>query len=243
LLELNRPSAGVSIQGFSDTITAGDTDSGAGFVGSALLVGILAVGVIGAAGYALVKGPGELKEAVNTGMSTGLDKLRQGGHAARSAAEQGKRIVSVLPSGIPFEVPRVFRTGATEYEDVDDEGSGKKEHSLSARLPMRGGKGYGSIAKVEENSTEDGQEPAQEPSLFGFSKLFPQLQAAGESLIRKSKSETALQHLLPTRADNKAAADETEESKGVCMVCEGRSKMGVEGPCGLCLARGNDDKC
>jgi hypothetical protein len=168
--------------------------------------------------------------------------LREGGHAAKSAAEQGKRMVSVLPSGIPFEVPRVFRSGHKDYDDVEDDGSGGRQEqsqSLSARLPIRGGKGYGSIAMPEEN----GSVTEEEPSRFAFSKLFPQLQAASESLIRKSKSETALQQLLPVKETGKAPADEAEGGQGICMVCEGRRKMGVEGPCGLCLSRSNDDKC
>jgi len=239
LLELNRPMSSTDIQGYSDTVTAGDVAGVASFIGTALLVGTLAMAVIGAAGYALIKGPGELKEAVSSGMSTGMDKLRQGGQAAKSAAEQGKRIVSVLPSGIPFEVPRVFRTGNKEYEDVEDDGGGRQDQPLSARLPIRGGKGYGSIAAPEETGTQEEQEAPR----FAFSKLFPQLQAASESLIRKSKSETALQQLLPFREDGKGTADEPEEGKGMCMVCEGRRKMGVEGPCGLCMARSNDDQC
>lgn len=66
--------------------------------------------------------------------------------------------------------------------------------------------------------------------------------------MRKSNTDAAMSMLIPNnnKGENKTEeATEEDREDRVCILCEGRSKMGVEGSCGMCKSRADEesDKC
>lgn len=224
--------------GFSggDTIGAGDGSDNV-WVGNMLMVGMFAAVITMAAGFAMSRSPAELREAVSEKLQWGKDKGAEAGEWAGEAAERaahvGKRLATKLPSELPFDVPSVFRKGRGGYGEMVDEGAGEG---------LKGKKGaamkdYGSI---EDGRSGDASEVVDDKSWgFAFTKNFPQMWRGGTReetqpiAVRKSKSETSLAQLVT----EPAGAEQEESAKEKCLVCEGRVKMGVEGKCGLCMAR------
>mmetsp|Transcript_43212 Transcript_43212/g.105756 ORF Transcript_43212/g.105756 Transcript_43212/m.105756 type:complete len:713 (-) Transcript_43212:160-2298(-) len=244
------------LSGFHNTVAAGD--GGADFTGGFLLLGMLGAGIVMAAGFALVRSSAELREVVSTGVHSGMGKLSEGRKMASSAASKGKKIVvSSLPEQMPFEVPRMFSKGVAAYdgyEDVEGDGSAsaaKQPLSASARQGVRGGAGYGSISTNAEAAHANKENVAQADApkaggMFAFGKIFPQIQEAGRSLMRRSNNpDTAMSQLIPATTAGTGKGEEAGDEEGGCMVCEGRRKMGVEGLCGMCKTRDVDDsdKC
>lgn len=230
-----------------DTVSASD-GAGINAFGGYFMLGLFGIACIGAAAYAFLHGPRELREVVSTKMHTGMERASEAVHSgkemASSAAAKGKKLASSLPEQLPFEVPRVFtksRANYNGYKDVEGE-SVSMTQPLSTRIGKHG-KGYGSISSGDAGQQPEGAEGeiTIAKNKFSFGTLFPQLQEAGSKLMRRSSSDTALSRLMPGKENASVAAQETEE-EGACMVCAGRRKMGVEGLCGLCSQR-EDSKC